>query len=178
MSILNQPGAAGDLQIIDIIEDVVGAMSTPPNFVFGDPVEVITKLSQQSKTAATAAVKYPLVALFTDIEETNTGDTGYMYEVNIPTVIFACWTDSKYMAEQRLARSIKATLQPLYVEFLQKIAADGRFAVTDWRQIPHTKINRLSWGRSAVFSANNVSNDFIDAIEIQNLSLRVYRNNC
>jgi hypothetical protein len=178
MSILNVPSSIGDLQIVDIIQDVVGEMTGTINFVYGDPTEVVTKLAAMSKTAATAAKKYPLVALFTDIEETNTGDSGQMYQVNIPSIIFACWTDPKYMAEQRMTRSIKATLQPLYEQFLQKIAADGRFAVPDWRKIPHTKINRLSWGRSAVFSANNLSNDFIDAIEIQNLTIIAYRDNC
>ena len=75
-------------------------------------------------------------------------------------------------------KSVKLILQPIYDEFLKQIKLNENFVHPSDLLIRHTKINRLSWGQSAIFTLNNLGSDFIDAIEIQNLELLVKRKIC
>lgn len=147
-------------------------------FTYGSVSELITKLSIMSKYKDSAEKKYPLIALFTDIEEKRGVQVNIQSEVIIQSIIFATFTSKDYHSEERMENSIKSILHPIYQEFLEQLKRSGYFLIVDSKLIPHTKINRLSWGKSAIFTANNLGTDYIDAIEITNLNLKIKTKIC
>ena len=171
-----------ELHLTDILGTTVTATATALGidiqYMFGDVQEVVTKLSIMSKESTTVKKKYPLIALFTDIPETRGERTDVQSRVVIPTLIIATFTSKNYHANERMEKSIKAKLQPIYDEFMKQIELNEDFLVLSEMLIKHTKINRLSWGQSAIFTVNNLGSDFIDAIEIQNLELMIKRKIC
>ena len=125
-----------------------------------------------SKTASTSVNKYPVVALFTDILEDRGIRSDIQSDVTIPALVIATETKQSYQAENRLSK-IETILKPVYAELLANICQHSAFTDTEPTLIKHTKVNRLSWGKSAIFSDRNLGIDFIDAIELQNLQLSI-----
>lgn len=164
--------------VIDVIQAVVDDMTTTRKLLYGSANEVVLKLSIMAKTAATNAKRYPLVALFTDIPERKGEMTGIQSTITIPTILFVHVTKKEYMAEQRKEKVFDLVLQPMYEQFMEALQRSTDVRVMDWRQVPHTKTDRFSWGKSAIFTENNAGTEFIDAIEIQNLQLSIYRKHC
>jgi hypothetical protein len=158
-----------DRELVTLIGECV---PTGVNYLYGDVNEVIQKLYDMSKTASTSVNKYPVVAMFTDIPDDRGDRPDIQCDVTIPGIIIATETKQSYQAENRLSK-IESVLKPIYAELLDNIAKHSAFTDTDATLIIHTKINRLSWGKSAIFSDRNLGIDFIDAIELQNVQLSI-----
>jgi hypothetical protein len=168
--------------ITDIVGEVVTAtataLSNSIHYEFGDMNEVVMLLSKMSLYKQSAEKKYPLVAMFTDIPENRGRATHIQSEITIPSIIIATFTSQKYTAKERMEKSIKPILQPIYDELLKQFKLHQAVDVAAANLIVHQKINRLSWGQSALFQENNAGTDFIDAIEIRNLELKVKTKKC
>jgi hypothetical protein len=163
--------------VTDVFTDVVArtsiALNRHVNFMFGDVNEVVSQLNQLSMTAETVVKKYPLIALFTDIEEQRGTSEDIQSEMRINTIVIATFTKNVYFARERIEKSFKPVLIPIYLEFLKQIDSGNEFKTYGWRDIQHTKLDRLSWGKSALFTDRGAGTDFIDAIEIRNLNLKL-----
>ncbi len=109
-------------------------------------------MAQKDKSNKFRFDKYPLIALFEDIDENNAGN--YLNSSGGLNIIIARATRPEYKADVRREKNFKPFLYPLFENFMQEY-------------------KRLYWGRSGLYrNSANIGNDFIDAIEIQNLSFR------
>jgi len=95
-------------------------------------------------------------------------------------IIIAVNTSPDYTSENRYDNSFRTTLYPLYDLLIKHIVKSKWFINVDPGLVPHNKIDRLYWGRNGLYNnESNVFNDYIDAIEIQNLSLELrLKQNC
>jgi hypothetical protein len=169
------------IYVVDLMSKVVDSLNanrTAPDsqvhYMYGHPIEIVNNLTKKGKSGL---VKYPLIALFLDFDEKHT-DLEAAFEVNLHLIIATATTPDKF-APDRYTTNFKKILYPIYDELIYQISRSGLFMETSEFNIHHTKTDRLYWGKTPV-SGNtaNTANDFIDAIEITNLTLNVLKINC
>jgi len=159
------------IEIEVLIESVVNSMDVKPkNFIHGTPTEILNRLIEMGNSSERFK-KFPLIALIHDIDQNIDGNTSYDVKLNI---VIANATEPNYSSHQRLTKNIIPILQPLYESFLKSIDKSGYF-VSRYTH-PHTKVNRMYWGRSD--NKQNKTTDYLDAIELQSLELKVKKNIC
>ncbi len=147
-------------------------------YIYAPIDEIEHEIMEMNKAGIQAEYIYPLMAVATDIEEQKGSETGIYSEIVVPQIIFAVQTNKDYPAKQRYERSIKQILQPIYSEFINQIHRSGVFRTQSRYRIPHKKTDRLSWGKFQVWSENKKSIDYIDAIEVNDLTLIIEKRNC
>ena len=160
--------------IIDIFRTITEKASVnldmPLNYMHGHPNEITESLTEMTKNPTAAAGKYPLVALFQDFEEDKSGD---FIKVKLQMII-AVLTSNKMKAPERYDASFRPYLYPIYEELIRVISRSGYFNESTERQVKHIKVDRLFWGRNGLYgNQGNIFNDYVDCIEIKNLSLSV-----
>lgn len=145
------------------------------NYQFGFIYELLETMVQWDKSQTLDYLKYPLVWLVTDFDE-NRGNNGadFYATVNL-NIIIANFTQREYKAYERMDVNYRPILYPIYYELLHQLAKHPSISVQDEIQIPHTKTDRYFWGKNHL--ANNL-NDSVDAIEIQNLQLKINFKTC
>ena len=142
------------------------------HYEHGHPLEIIKTLQAMTADPASQAGKFPLLALFQDYEEKRGTKMG-MYDVSLHLII-ATLTDPNYMAADRMTSTFIPVLYPIYDGLMDAIARSGYFRQTTKDLISHSKTDRMYWGKSGLYgNEGNVFNDYIDAIEIQNLQLTI-----
>jgi len=144
------------------IREILIAMALDPNrYPTGDPTQVVSP------------VRFPLIALILDISEQKGRQRDVSSEIRC-NIIIAQKTLPKYRAADRMTNVFKPTLYPIYEEFLNAVSASGYFKERHADLLEHTKIDRMYWGREGLQGNEaNKAEDHIDAIEIQDLTLRV-----
>lgn len=156
------------------------------HYMYGHPLELIENLKERSKDPGRVDKDlpksnwggkwdmWPVVMLFTDFPEVYTKKPiSYKQEVTLQ-VVMAMFTEKLWKAEERMDKNFKPILYPMYEQFLTQLDKSAHFVVQSSKQIPHTKWDRLYWGKSGLYgNVGNTFNDAIDAIEIQNLVLKI-----
>lgn len=180
------------IYIVDEVGAIVGLVSTnllaylqsidpkieAVHYQHGHPKEIIETLAQKDKSSTMQFSKYPLVALFQDFPERHTGEIGFDSEVSLHIVIVQS-TLATYKADERYSKNFKPILYPIYYELLKQFNFSKRFSTYGVSTIPHTKIDRLYWGKEGLYgSEGNIFNDRLDCIEIRDLRLKVNQKNC
>jgi hypothetical protein len=140
-------------------------------FQFGPREEIARILDLMDKDPNQAAQRYPLVALFTDYTEKRGIGIGLYAEVTLNMAVMTL-TDKDRTAPDRLTNSFKAVLQPIYDSFIYCLLTSGLYIETSWHQLSHGKTDRYKWGSTPINSL-----DFVDAIEITNLTLTLIQQN-
>ncbi len=143
------------------------------HYEHGHPFEIDNILQSWEKTPANSAVKYPLIALFQDFEEIAGTGAGIMAEVKLELII-ATMTKPEYNASQRMCYSFIPILYPIYKQFIKSVHKSGYFMVKGEYDIKHTKTDRMFWGKNKAAAFG----DYVDAIHITNLELKVKQFNC
>lgn len=150
----------------EIVENVALALDTPVYYQFGRSPEVINSLTVMGKNPQAAVKKYPLVYLVMPFDERH--DTIEQdATVELRLIILAA-SNQQWRASDRMERVFKPTLYPIYRELMTQIAYSTYFQPTSELQIQHTKTDWPHFGDKGNFSA-----DYTDAIDINNLKLRV-----
>lgn len=158
------------LQVFD--PDITGV-----HYQYGHPLEIIETLKQMDEAKDYKFRRYPFVGLFQDFPE-EVGEVGFNSEPTLHLII-ARFTQATYKAAQRYELNFKPVLYPIYLEFLEQLNFSKAFETYGVTNIQHTKIDRLYWGREGLYkNEGNIFNDFLDCIEIRNLKLKTYLNNC
>lgn len=144
-------------------------------YYYGHPKEIIDTLRQKDQSMNYRFAKYPAVCLFQDFSESEGRIIGVASDVRLHIII--CYsTDQNYKASERYANSFKPILYPIYYALLNEIFKSGKVLASDKDSLPHTKIDRLYWGRTGLYgNEGNIFDDFLDAIEIQDLQLKFYQ---
>ncbi len=168
---------------VDIISDIVDRMraddSNPctgdaPYYMYGHPLDVIGQLQAKDSNDVYKFRKYPVVILFQDFDEDYGESHSIKSEVTGLNVIIATSTSPDYISEQRYTNNFKPILQPLYELFVEHLIASRQFLEIGEGLVPHVKTDRLYWGRSGLYGNEaNIFNDYIDAIEISDLHLKL-----
>ncbi len=161
----------------DIVTDVRNDTDKPaaldtdePFYMHGHPLEIINILAQKDNHATHKFNKYPLIALFQDFTETM-GENQSVQSTADLNIVIATNTSPDYSADERYDNTFRTVLYPLYDLLLEHIDGSGWFS-NGVGLVPHDKIDRLFWGRQGLYGNEaNIFNDWLDAIEIQNLSL-------
>lgn len=183
-------------EIIDIIRDAVkqlpeglqilfpladGEMKTVDSpeveYLFGSSQYIKDVLDTYSKSPATSdESKFPLIALFTPIEEERGDEYAKAAKVSL---IIACSSRKDWNNEEREQYSFVNILRPIYNRLLDVLLADKRI---DWgysEKIPHNYSENYDYGRYGAYtdSGEEVSEP-IDAINIRSLEIKVHYPNC
>jgi hypothetical protein len=152
-----------------------GATITPHlYYMYGHPIEIVNTLSEKGADGTQKFLRFPVICLFQDFEE-NIAVYGYdsMVELNI---VIAAQSKNHWKAADRYTNTFKVSLYHLYNLFLQKLAESDD---VNGDNPEHTKIDRLYWGKTGLYgNSGNIFNDFIDAIEIKDLKLKIHKSKC
>jgi hypothetical protein len=148
--------------------------SLEPYYMFGHRQEIANRLNMKDKDKLYKFQKYPLFVLRLDFPEDVTAD--YVHNVSLNMAILA-FTDKNYRAEDRYEFIFKPILMPLYFEFFE--ALQNSSELMNIGRIEHTKIDRMYFGVEELSrNTAHIFNDPLDAIELQNLNLKLLDNNC
>ena len=168
--------------VVEIFQEIVDAtktvvlpvlQTTDPNittlhYEHGHYSEIDATLRSFDKSESFYNKKYPLIAVFEDIAETV--KEGYN-EAKL-TIIICFSSNSEDRSGDRYQKVINPILEPVYKELLRQIRLSGYFMEYNVR---HTKIVRPYWGVQGEYGNRaNVFSDFLDAIEMRDVRLRVY----
>lgn len=136
-------------------------------------LNIANKLSL--KDAATELYKYqkyPLFALIHDFKEYREFGKPTTSKLN---VLIINSTEQNYDSDDRYANNFVPVLIPLYKALFAALDHSRYFS----GKFPHTKIDRLSWGTQKAMSNDAVIlNDYIDAIEIEDLEVQLINQPC
>lgn len=169
------------MSIIEVIGGICKEMSKcmgiEVNYLFGDTAYVNTILSVMSRSDKTSPYKFPLVILHTPFSERR--DDPNIFTSSKIAVTIAVKTSSGYTNEVRLQKSFNDQLRPLYESFLNEFGKNDCIEISYNRVIPHTYRDRYDLGsRGAMDSNNKKLNDLIDAIEIEDLEIKLKNKKC
>lgn len=140
----------------------------------GHPVEIIETLKQKDKSDTLVFKKYPAVFLFQDFKET-VSQAGIATSARLHILIVAA-TSREYKASERYDKNFRPILYPIYLELKNQILKSGKVLAD---VLSFEKTDRLFWGKQGLYgNEGNVFNDYLDAIEIQNLDLKFYKPVC
>lgn len=175
------------IYIVDVIGDIVSQVETAvlpklqvvdPSiqgvfYEFGHPAEIVETLMQKDKSQTLRVKKYPAVILFQDFDE-NIGSKIGIYATSPLRIAIVHHTRPELKSKERYDRNFKPVLYPIYLEFMEQLKLSARF-IFDTDEIRHTKSDKPYYNAS---KQENAANDFVDAIEITDLTLNIYLKNC
>ena len=171
------------LEVIDIIRDVVNDIPSVCsadiqniNFIFGSARYVKDRLDLYAQSVHTTDCKFPLIALFTPVDEVR-GTKEHYSEANISLVI-ACSSSKEYSNEERETESFVNVLRPIYRAMMNLLYQDGRLD-TGYTPIKHNYSENYDYGRYGAYTADGEEvSEPIDAINIRSLELNINYPNC
>ena len=165
--------------IIDIFRDRIiprlnSKRKIPVNFTWGDSSYIREYLLTLKKGGSTAPYRFPLIGLYSPIEENVRGGNTSV-SVNL---ILAVNTLASYTNEDRLETSFKNVLRPLFDELMLVLETDSAIDVP-YTGLEYSYIENFSFGKRGALDVDGKEVDEkIDAIEIKNLNLKLKDLNC
>ena len=150
----------------------IDPLFTGVHYLYGHYTDVKERLIEYGKTDKQD--KYPLVVFFED----------YRVKVEKPGIfgiadaklIIVTPTQAPITRAQREA-NFTQILIPIYDELFRQMKRSGFFM--QYGPFPHNRIDRPHWGDPAIYGNKGyLFNDILDGIEITDLQLQTYFNNC
>lgn len=143
------------------------------NYQYGHFRELIVTLAQWDTDPSFQQQKYPLIYLVQDFREQRGKLAGVYADVSL-NIIICHQTLAEYKATDRMANVFKTVLYPIYYSFIRQLAKHNLTFAASPDLIPHDKWDRTYWGTSGMGGNDKTMlNDFVDAIDIQNLQLKI-----
>lgn len=149
-----------------------GTLPKKVYFMHGHEKEIVSIL--QSMTNAPAPIKnekYPLIILFEDIREKHRQSLNGITTSFKCRIVICTLTQPTLRADQRLEQNFKPVLLPIFDEFIRQLSLSVPFNRPTIKDMDITKWNRYYWGSQPV--DKNILNDYIDAVEIESISLNL-----
>lgn len=169
--------AVGEIfrKVVELVQSdyyKISGIPETPYYLYGHPIEIIDKLAKKTN-AGESFDKFPLICLFTDINEIE-NVTKNTREITVDIVI-CNQTKPEYDTMERVVESFNPVLYPIYESLKKNISKGGVFQLDS----DISKTDRFFWGKNGIYgNTANIFNDFIDAIEIKDLKLKILKNNC
>lgn len=149
-------------------------------FDYGHYVEVTRHLTIKEGLPSQQDKMYPLIWLVMDFDE-NFGSIDDNY-CDLPTlqIFIAMPSKPDISTDERMQLNFFPRLYPIYRELMNQIYLSGYFNVINPRNISHKRTLRPYWGGQDGNGNGtaNLFNNFIDAIQIRNLTLQVNETVC
>lgn len=141
--------------------------------------ELIETLAQADGSGEERYNKYPLIHLVQDITIERGQDVGIFGSAPLD-IIFIHQTVNTYKIEDRNSKVFKPVLWPMYYEFMFQLSKSGWVYGTnsDTGEFRHRVTKRAFWGNRQLKGSKNILNDFVDALEVQNLQVKFNYTNC
>lgn len=167
------------MSINEIMRAIVGRVSDKlgyhVEFQFGDWDYIADVLQVMSTSNTTSHLRYPIVCLRSPYTEQREGKT----RTATLEMLIAVNTLKDYTNEQREETSFKEILRPIYDSLILEISKDKAVKSNYAGKPNHSYTENYRYGRRGVEGGDgNKFKDYIDAIEIQNLSLTFKDLNC
>lgn len=161
----------------DIVREVAGKVAERygrnVSFLFGDWDYIANQLMLWG-TGAQASKKYPIICLRSPFNETR----GTEREVSIDVAILVN-TLKNYTNEQREQESFVKVLRPIYEYFMDELNRHKLIKSTYLGVLPHSYTENYRYGRLGLQGGDDMKfKDFVDAVEIKNLSLTIKNVSC
>lgn len=145
-------------------------------FMHGHPKEIIARLQALAKDPVKKNKKYPLIVLFRDFKEIVTeGMFGYSVACK-PRLVIITITKPEFRADKRKELNFDPILIPIFEEFINQIKESEFFGSPTTDQLQVIKWDRYFWGADVI--DKNIFTDYIDAIEIESINLKLDNNIC
>jgi len=141
--------------------------------------ELIETLLQEDKSDAGRLTKYPLIHLIQDVSIERGNDIG-VYGSPTLNIVFIHQTQQAFKTEERDEKVFKPVLWPIYYEFLEQLKWN-EWVLDTWQvtgEFRHRVIKRAFWGNRQLQGSKNILSDYVDAIEVQNLGVKINYSNC
>jgi hypothetical protein len=151
-----------------------GTLIKTIDYQYGHIKELLETLKQMDANKTLQLYRFPLVYLIMDFTERRGLDRGIYADLAL-NIIIAHQTEMNYKADERYKYVFKPVLYPIYYSLLDQLAQKKGIEQYDENLISHTKIDRVYWGKNTM--ANSL-NDYVDAIEISNLNLKLNLTSC
>lgn len=146
------------------------------NYIYGHTIEQREKLQQMSESPEYRSEKYPAVLLVEDIRIRSGGD----HRIATLNIYIVMGTEPNYDSSDRQQKNFDEILIPIYNALMDGIYRWPFFRTYNrQRDMPHTRIDRKYWGREIVGGTDaNKLTDYLDAIEVANLELKLSNKHC
>lgn len=167
----------------DVVARVSAALSTDddlPNiprvsYKYGSWLEILGQLTKDSNAPNFKSIKYPLVCLIYDINESYLDQTTDSIRVDL--LIVTDSTATMKLAD-RYSNKFETILNPIYAELKSQIVR-SRYFMGYNQKFRHTKIDKPHLGQqSAEGPVAYKLPDFVDAILMQGVELKVNQSQC
>jgi hypothetical protein len=140
--------------------------------------ELIENLAQADGSTEGRYNKYPLIHLVQDVSVKRGEDIG-AYGTTSLNIVFIHQTEQTYKIEDRDAKVFKPVLWPMYYQFMASLFNSGWAWGDDTAEYKHTVTKKAFWGnRKLATASKNILNDYVDAIEVNNLQVKFNYRNC
>lgn len=164
--------------IVDVMKQVVEATDTKLfptmqhhiHYEPGRSIQILQKLQQLNSSVTLKGKKYPLFALFLDIEE-NFGANGYYCDAKFPKISIATLTDKEDDVMTRYQKNFKPILYPVFFEFLRQLARHKNVVGNDPGAFIFKKWDRPNTLPAADKTLSSTFNDYLDSIDIAGLQV-------
>lgn len=145
------------------------------NYLKGHRLEVVNAIKTMDKDPNQRPLKFPLIALFTDI------DVQYNryqdYDGVTLSMVIAHRTSKDYSTEEREVKVFDPFLRPLFNRFFNELYSSSIFVIDDEdKDIKVRGIERFYWGKTGLYgNTGGIFQEYVDAIEINNLDLKIHK---
>jgi len=151
----------------------VDPMITGVHYQYGHYNDVKERLLQKGKTDRPN--RYPLIVLFEDFRVLN-GRPGLFGVADVKIMVLHL-SRKDITRPQRETNVFKTVLVPIYDAFMYQLWVSGLFM--QYGRFEHARIDRPHWGDPALYgNAGYLFDEILDGIEIADLQLVTYLNNC
>ena len=153
----------------EVVKDVSKRYGRNVSFLFGDWDYIANQLVLWG-TGAQAKKKYPIVCLRSPIDETRESKKR---SASLDVVILVN-TLKNYTNEQRESESFVKVLRPIYELFMEGLGKHRMVNAPYSGLLPHVYTENYRYGRLGLQGGDDMKfKDFVDAIEIKNLSITI-----
>ena len=159
----------------DIFNGLVTNMTLTAYFQFGYWPEIANDYMSKGRSFAQGQQRYPMIMLSAGWSE-NRELVDYRLEFECsPSIYIVSISKKELSTSDRSERIYKEILDPIYLEFMDKIRESRQFLL-DNKRIEHEKTN-LYYLRTLEANQNQL-NEYVDAIEIKFNNLKILRRKC
>lgn len=145
---------------------------TEINYIYGHGEEVAQIMADMANDTTQRLRQFPLIWLEEDIEIVHVDG----FDVARIKRLAIVWASEKpFESQERENHSFVPVLRPIWNEFIRQIGKHPRFWIYDDRELRKGKECKL-WGTDD--NAKAVFSDYVDAIEMRNIELKLTPNNC
>lgn len=158
--------------VVTIIGEVVTRMQIEYpglQYHYGTQKEIIDRFTEMTKKSTIKNVMFPAICLIMPLKETVTNN-GYLRDVSLNLLIL---TDSKqgFTTADRYTYSYTPILYPLWEHFIE--IAEYHHEISP-HNMEYERTDQVSWGKYGLDESKAQQfNDYIDAIEIENLKIQI-----